>query len=278
MLKKWILCSALVISMASVDAQQLRTPQPSPSQTVKQDFGIGNIELSYSRPAVRGRKVFGDLVPFGNVWRTGANNPTLLTFSEEVMVGGTKVPAGKYGLLSIPDKDNWTLILTKQLDVTSPAAYKQESDVVRVSAKAVTLKEPVETFTIQFANVKPASTDLQIMWDNVAVSLPITMDVDSKVMAQINNMMNKDNRPYFQSAMYYLENGKDLNQAISWLDKAIEQQPNAFWIHHQRANALARSGKKAEARTAAQKSMELAKAANNGDYVRLNEKLLADLK
>lgn len=278
MLKKWILCGALVFSMASVDAQQLRTPQPSPSQTVKQDFGIGNIELSYSRPAVRGRKVFGDLVPYGNVWRTGANNPTLLTFSEEVMIGGTKIPAGKYGLLSIPEKDNWTLILTKQLDVTSPAAYKQESDVVRVSAKPVTLKDPVETFTIQFANVKPASTDLQIMWDNVAVSLPITMDVDGKVMAQINNAMNRDNRPYFQSAMYYLENGKDLNQAIAWLDKAIEQQPNAFWIHHQRANALARAGKKAEARTAAQKSMELAKAANNGDYVRLNEKLLADLK
>lgn len=278
MLKKWILCGALVFSMASVDAQQLRTPQPSPSQTVKQDFGIGNIELSYSRPAVRGRKVFGDLVPYGNVWRTGANNPTLLTFSEEVTVGGTKVPAGKYGLLSIPDKDNWTLILTKQLDVTSPAAYKQESDVVRVSAKTVTLKDPVETFTIQFANVKPASTDLQIMWDNVAVTMPITMDVDGKVMAQINNAMNRDNRPYFQSAMYYLENGKDLNQAITWLDKAIEQQPNAFWIHHQRANALARAGKKAEARTAAQKSIELAKAANNGDYVRLNEKLLADLK
>ena len=278
MLKKWILCGALVFTIAAADAQQLRTPQPSPSQTVKQDFGIGNIELSYSRPAVRGRKVFGDLVPYGNVWRTGANNPTLLTFSEEVMIGGTKVPAGKYGLLSIPEKDNWTLILTKQLDVTSPVAYKQESDVVRVTAKPVTLREPVETFTIQFANVKPASTDLQIMWDNVAVSLPITMDVDGKVMAQINNAMNRDNRPYFQSAMYYLENGKDLNQAITWLDKAIEQQPNAFWIHHQRANALARAGKKAEARTAAQKSIELAKAANNNDYVRLNEKLLADLK
>jgi hypothetical protein len=278
MFKKWILCGALVFSMAAADAQQLKTPQPSPSQTVKQDFGIGAIELSYSRPGMRGRKVFGDLVPYGNVWRTGANNATILTFSEDVMVGGTKVPAGKYGLLSIPEKDNWTLILTKQLDVTSPAAYKQESDVVRVSAKPVMLKEPVETFTIQFANVKPASTDVQIMWDNVAVSLPITMDVDTKVMAQINNLMNKDNRPYFQSAMYYLENGKDLNQAISWLDKAIEQQPNAFWIHHQRANALARAGKKAEARAAAQKSIELAKAANNGDYVRLNEKLLADLK
>jgi len=278
MIKKWILCGVLVFSLASADAQQFRTPQPSTSQTIKQDFGIGSIELSYSRPGIRGRKVYGDLVPYGNVWRTGANNATTLTFSEEVMIGGTKVPAGKYGLLSIPNKDNWTLILTKQLDVTSPAAYKQESDVVRVNVKPVTLKEPVETFTMQFANVKNASTDLQIMWDNVAVSLPITMDVDNKVMAQINNVMNRDNRPYFQAAMYYLENGKDLNQAIAWLDKAIEQNPNHFWVHHQRANALARAGKKAEARVAAQKSMELAKEANNGDYVRLNEKLLADLK
>lgn len=278
MLKKWILCGALMFTIAAADAQQIRTPQPSPSQTIKQDFGIGSIELSYSRPGMRGRKVFGDLVPFGNVWRTGANNATILTFSDEVIIGGTKVPAGKYGLVSIPDRDNWTLILTKQLDITSPAAYKQENDVVRVTAKPTTLREPVETFTMQFSNVKPTSTDLQIMWDNVAVSLPITTDIDSKIMAQINNAMNRDNRPYFQAAMYYLENGKDLNQAVSWMDKAIEQSPNAFWIHHQKANALAKLGKKAEARAAAQKSMDLAKQANNGDYVRLNEKLLADLK
>lgn len=278
MIKKWILFGALAFTITAADAQQIRTPQPSTTQTIKQDFGIGSVELSYSRPNTRGRKVYGDLVPFGNVWRTGANNATTLTFSEEVMIGGTKVPAGKYGLLSIPDRDNWTLILTKQLDVTSPAAYKQENDVVRVAVKPTTLREPVETFTMQFTNVKPTSTDLQIMWDNVAVSLPITADVDSKVMAQINNAMNRDNRPYFQAAMYYMDNGKDMNQALGWLDKAIEQQPNAFWIHHQRANALAKLGKKADARTAAQKSMELAKAANNSDYVTLNEKLLTTLK
>lgn len=278
MLKKLIVCGAIAFSVLAVEAQQIKTPAPSTSQTIKQDFGIGSIELSYSRPNMRGRKVFGDLVPFGNVWRTGANNATLLTFTDEVIIGGTKVPAGKYGLLSIPEKDAWTLILTKQNDVTSPAAYKQESDVVRVKAKPVLLKEPVETFTIQFANVKPTSTDLQIMWDNVLVSLPITTDVDTKIMAQINNAMNKDNRPYFQSAMYYLENGKDLNQAAAWMDKAVEQQPNAFWIHHQRANVLAKLGKKEEARAAAQKSIELAKQAKNDDYVRLNEKLLADLK
>jgi Tfp pilus assembly protein PilF len=117
-----------------------------------------------------------------------------------------------------------------------------------------------------------------MMWDNISVSLPFSTDVDTKIMAQINSAMNNDNRPYFQSAMYYLESGKDLNQAITWFDKAIEQQPNAFWVHHQRANALAKLGRKQDARQAAQKSMDLAKQQNNSDYVRLNERLLADLK
>ena len=116
------------------------------------------------------------------------------------------------------------------------------------------------------------------MWDNQAVNLPITTDYESKVMAQINNLMNRDNRPYFQAAMYYMETGKDMKQALAWLNQAIELNPNAFWIHHQKANALARMGNKAEARTAAQKSMELAAAAQNNDYVELNKKLLETLK
>jgi tetratricopeptide (TPR) repeat protein len=194
------------------------------------------------------------------------------------MIGGKKIPAGKYGLLSIPNKDKWTLIITKQLDVTSPAAYKQENDVVRVEIKPTTLPNSFETFSMQFHNVKAASTDLTIVWDNTLVTLPITTDVESRVMAQINNAMNNDNRPYFASAMYYLDNGKDLNQAVKWFDKAIEQNPKAFWAHHQRANALAKLGKKEEAKMAANKSIELAREAKNDDYVKLNEKLLADLK
>lgn len=278
MFKKPILCGFAIITILATQAQTIKTPAPSTTQTIKQDFAIGSVELSYSRPNVKGRKIFGDLVPYGQVWRTGANSATTLNFSEEVTIGGTKVPAGKYGLLTIPDKNEWTAILTKQLDVTSPAAYKQENDVVRVKLKPMAMAAPVETFTMQFANVKPSGTDLQIMWDNTAVSLPITSDVDGKVMAQINNLMKNDNRPYFQAAAYYLETGRDLNQALAWFDKAIEQQPEAFWIHHQRANALAKLGKKEEAKKAAQKSMELAKAQSNSDYVRLNEKLIADLK
>jgi hypothetical protein len=263
--------------MATADAQTVRTPAASPTQTVKQELGIGSVELSYSRPTIRSRKIFGDLVPYGQIWRTGANQATTLTFSEEVIIGGAKVPAGKYGFLTIPDRNEWTLIITKQTDVNNPTLYKQESDVVRVKAKPITLSAPVESFTIQFANVKATGADVQVMWDNVSVVLPIDTDIDRKVMAQIDNAMNKDNRPYYQAGLYYLENGKDLNQAAVWLEKAAEQQPNAFWVHHQKAIALAKLGKKEDARKAAQKSMELAKQQNNQDYVRLNEKLIASL-
>jgi hypothetical protein len=277
MFRKILLCSFAIITILATDAQTVRTPAASPTQTVKQEFGIGSIELSYSRPGIKGRKLYTDIAPAGQVWRTGANQATTLTFSDEVIIGGTKVPAGKYGLVSIPDKNEWTLILTKQLDVTQPAAYKQENDIVRVKAKPATLPSPVETFTMQFANVKPSSTELQLMWDNVAVSLPITIDLDRKVMEQIDQIMNKDNRPYFQAGLYYLESGKDLNQAAAWLEKAAEQQPTAFWVHHQKAIALSKLGKKEDAKKAAQKSMELAKQQNNEDYVRLNEKLIASL-
>jgi hypothetical protein len=277
MYKKSLLCGLASLCLLVGWAQTIKTPATSTTQTLKQDLGIGTVELSYSRPNVRARKVFGDLVPFGQVWRTGANQATTLTFSDDVIVGGTKVAPGKYGLVTIPDKNEWTLILTKQLDVTNPTAYKQENDIVRVKAKPTTIAAHLETFTIQFANVKPTGADLQLMWDNTAVTLPIDTDVDKKVMKQIDDIMNKDNRPYYQAGLYYLESGKDLNQALSWLDKAVEQQPNAFWIHHQRANALAKLGRKQDARQSAQKSMELAKQQNNQDYVRLNEKLIATL-
>lgn len=275
---KKILFTAIAVFSLVISEAQLRTPAPSPSQTIKQDFGLSSVELSYSRPAMKGRKIFGDLVPFGKVWRTGANNATTLTFGEEVTIGGTKVPAGKYGLLTIPDKKSWTIIISKQTDVTSPSAYKQDQDVVRVEAKTMDMNNAVESFTIQFADVKPTSCELQIMWDKTAVALPISVDVEKKVMAQIEQLMNKDNRPYFNAAMYYMENGKDLNQALSWFDKAVEMNPSAFWIHHQRANCLAKLGKKAEAKAAAEKSKELAAAAKNDDYVKLNEKLLAELE
>lgn len=274
---KKLMFSLIASCILIIAEAQLKTPAASPTQTLKQDFGLSTVELSYSRPAVKGRKIFGDIVPFGNVWRTGANNATLLTFGDDVTIGGTKIPAGKYGLLTIPDKKSWTIIISKQTDVTSPAAYKPEMDVVRVTANVAKTKAATESFTIQFANVKPTTCELQMMWDKSAVTLPIATEIDGKIMANIESLMKTDKPPYFQAAMYYMENGKDLNQALSWFNKAVEAQPNAFWIQHQWANCLAKLGQKNEAKTAALKSKELAAAAKNDDYVKMNDKLLKEL-
>lgn len=268
--------AACIFSLAT--EAQLKTPAPSPTQTVKQDFGISTVELTYSRPSMRGRKIFGDLVPYNKIWRTGANAATRIKFGDEVTIGDQKIKAGDYVIYTIPGEKEWEVIINKGINNWGTDGYKAEDDVVRTKVKALKLDDAVESFTMQFANVKSNSCDLEIMWDQTSVSLPITTDVDKKVMAQIDNLMNKDNRPYYNAAMYYMETGRDLNQALAWFDKAIEIQPDAYWVHHQRANALAKLGRKAEARAAAEKSKELAIEKKNDDYVKLNEKLLADLK
>jgi Protein of unknown function (DUF2911) len=277
-MKKIFLLASASFILFSADAQQLNTPQPSPTASIKQNFALSSIDISYSRPGVKGRKVFGDLVPYGKVWRTGANNATTITFGEEVMIGGKKVPAGKYGLLTIPGESEWTIIISKQTDVTSPADYKQDQDVVRVAAKPATMPFTIETFFINVDDIKSNSCSIGMGWESTWVSFEVKADVESKVMKQISDVMDKDNKPYFNAAMYYMENGKDLNKALEWLTKAESQNPGAFWVVHQKANCLAKLGKKQEAIAAANKSKDMAKAAKNEDYVALNDKLLATLK
>lgn len=275
---KKLLLSVLLLYACTITADaQLRTPASSPTQSIRQDFGLSRIELSYSRPNAKNRKVMGDLVPYGKVWRTGANGATLVQFGDDVIIGGTTVPAGKYGLLTIPDKDSWTLILTKQLNVTQPAVYNKDSDIVRVNAKPVMMKDKVETFTMQFANVAPASCELHLMWENTAVVLPIKTDIDSKIMTQIADAMTKENPPYFAAATYYFDNGKDLAKAKQWAEKAVEANPKSFFIVHLLAKIQAKTGDKKAALATAQRSIELSKEAQNDDFVRLNEKLIASL-
>jgi len=276
MLKKLLAYGIICFALSSANAQ-LKTPQPSPTQTIKQDFGISSAELIYSRPGVKGRKIFGDLVPYGKVWRTGANQATRLKFTDDVTIGGQALKAGEYAVYTIPNEKEWDVVINKG-SANWGTDYKMEDDLFRVKVKPMSLDKPVETFTMQFANVKSNSMDLQLIWDKTLVSVPITTDVDKKVMAQIENVMNKDNRPYFQAAMFYMETNRDLNQAVAWLDKAYEQNPKAYWVLHQKANALAKLGKKADAKTTAQKSIELAKEDKNDDYVKLNEKLIETLK
>ena len=273
--------SSLLVLLALITTgsfAQLKTPSPSPTQTIHQDFGLASIDLSYSRPGKKGRKVIGDLVPYGKVWRTGANNATTITFGDEVTIGGTKIAPGKYGLVTIPGKDVWTIIVTKQLDITNPAAYKKENDVVQVTATARSLKDAVETFTMAFEEVKSGSCLLTIKWENTQVELPITTEVDTKVMMQIDTAIIGKNPPYYAAAQYYFNNGKDLHKAEEWAIKATEGDPDAFYMFYQLAQIQEKLGKKAAAIATAQKSMELSKKAKNDDYVVLNEKLIARLK
>ena len=276
-MKKIILLAACAGIFCFAQAQ-LKTPAPSPGQYIKQDFGLSSVEVSYSRPAVKGRTIFGDLVPWNKVWRTGANAATTITFGDEVTFGGQKISAGKYGLLTIPNPTEWTVILTKQLDVTSPAAYKQDQDVARVKVTVDDLPFSLESFLISFNAVRPSSMELLIGWDQTIVRIPITTDIDKKINAQIESLKGKENFPYFNAAVYYLENGKDLNTALGWFNKAAQQSPDAYWVLYQKAKCEAKLGKSKEAIATANKSIALAITAKNDDYVTLNQKLIAMLK
>lgn len=278
-MKKLLIATAFVTAFQFTNAQSLNAPAASPTQTLKQNFGLSSIELSYSRPGVKGRTVFGDLVPYGKVWRTGANQATTITFGEEVMIGDTKVPAGKYGLLTIPEASEWTVIISKQTDVTSPDAYKQDQDVVRVKASPYPLPMSIETFTMSFDDLKSNSCNVGIMWDRTYVMFPVTTDVDSKVMKQIDNIMNKDNKPYYQAANYYFENGKDMTQALAWVNKAVEASPKAQpWVHTLKTKILAKMGKKAEAIAAAKNAIQIANDTKFPDFAKQNEDILKTLQ
>lgn len=278
-MKQLLTTAIAVFTLFTVSAQPLTTPAPSPTQTIKQNFGLSAIELSYSRPSMKGRKVFGDLVPFGQVWRTGANSATTISFGEEVMIKGTKIPAGKYGILTIPGEKEWTIIISKQTDVTSPDAYKQDQDIVRVNVIPQTMPVIMETFTMSFDFMKSNSCVLSILWDKTWVAFEITTDVDSKVMKSIDNIMNKDNKPYYAAASYYFDNGKDMNLALSWVNKAVEATPNAQpWVHTLKTKILVKLGKNVEAIAAANNAIRIAKETKYPEFVKQNEDILKTLK
>lgn len=278
-MKKHTILSLVFFAFASAGfSQTIKMPAPSPSQTIKQDFALSNIEVSYSRPGMKGRVIFGDIVPFGSVWRTGANAATTINFGDTVTIGGVKVNPGKYGLLSIPGESSWTMIISKSTSTTGPESYKKEDDVVRVECKTAEMPAKLETFTIQFANVKASSCDLQLMWDRTMVSLPITAEIDARIMKDIQKNVINDNRPYAAAANYYMENGKDLKLALEWFDKAIANNPSAYWTVHQKANCQVRLGMRAEAIETAKLSLKLAMDDQDDHYVRLNKKLIESLK
>jgi hypothetical protein len=272
-----LLCVSLLLVTLSLQAQ-LKMPSPSPEQTIHQNFGLSAIDISYSRPSAKGRKIFGDLVPYDKAWRTGANGPTTITFGDEVTIGDKSIAPGKYGFIAIPGKTSWTLVITSQLNIVGTADYKQENDIVRVTAKPVTLPQSVETFSMQFENITNSSCELWLKWEKTAVALPIKTDVDAKVMQGIEKAMSQDDPPYFQAAYYYFTNNKDLHKAEEWAKMATEKNPDAYYMFYLLAQIQAKNGEKTAAIASANKSIELSKQNKRDDYIDLNNKLLKTLQ
>ena len=274
-----LLATGLLLASAAQAQTKLTVPPLSPATHIRQDFSTSYIDLTYSRPSLRGRVAFGKLVPNGTVWRTGANTVTKVRFGEEVKIGGQAVPAGAYALLAIPDAKEWTFILNRDTAQWGTYAYKPDLDVLRVKAKPTKLAAPVETMSLTVENLRPASADLVVSWDRTQVALPITADPDRIVMAQIQEAMKGEKKPYMTAVQYYFNAGKDLTPALGWLDEYIAANPTRYNGYYWKGKLLQKQGKNEDAIAAANKSLELLKDDKNvvarDEYIRLNQEVLA---
>ncbi|PRY16525.1 Protein of unknown function (DUF2911) [Pontibacter ummariensis] len=277
------LSAALMLGASTSFAQGIKMPAPSPSQKVEQAVGLSTVSVDYSRPSMKGREIFGDLVPYGRLWRTGANASTKIKFSEDVTIEGNKVPAGEYALYTIPGKDEWTVIIHKNTKHWGDGGqdYKPEEDLVRFKVKPQQNPREVESFTINFTNLTADATDVELLWDNTIVPFTVKTDVDSKVMSQIQeqvlNNANANPGLYAAAANYYFQTNRDLKQALEWMKKANQTDPK-FWNLHTQAKIEAKMKDYKQAIKTAEKSKEVAQKEGNQDYVALNEKAIAEWK
>ncbi|MCA6074582.1 DUF2911 domain-containing protein [Fulvivirga sedimenti] len=276
---------ALLIAFSSANAQ-IQMPQPSPAGSVSTTVGLTDITIDYFRPGVKGRKIFGEggdyLQPYGQIWRTGANNGSVLTLSTDAMIGGQSVPAGKYLIFTVPGADEWRFMLYKDLSIGgNTAAYNKDNEVLNIGVKSNKTSNTVESLTFQIHDISADNTEAKIAmaWENVALRIPVKVSFDDIVMADIKAKTQVDPNVYIQAANYYYTTGRDLEQALAWMDMGLQANPNAFWNIHMKAQILAKMGKKKEAIETANESMAKAKASGNDfGYVKRNQDLINSLK
>lgn len=280
-MKKSIIVAAFAIATlftANQAEAQIKLPPASSAQTITQGLGISKATLTYSRPNMNGRKIFGGLVPLDQVWRTGANTVTALSTETDLQIAGHNLPAGTYGILSIPGENEWTIIFSSNSQQWGAYSYKQEEDVFRFTVKPERLSNSLETFTIDFSDVGPENAVLNIAWENTKVSFPIEYNQSKDILASIDEAMaGTGNKPYFAAAQYYYNNGHDISKAVSWINEAAKSSEAPHILYWQ-ARILLKSGDKSGAAAAAQKGVEAATKANNSEYVTLNGQVLAEAK
>jgi len=246
-----------VLVAGSAFAQEVEVPQPSLAAKLEQRVGITDFKVEYSSPAVRGRQVFGGLVPFDQPWRAGANAATKLTASRDFKFGGKAVPAGSYALYAIPGKASWTLVLNSSSEQWGSAGFDTKKDVARITVKPVTIPKR-ERLTFIFSDSTDDASRLDLEWDTLRISAPIEVDTKAHVAASMDQALDNAWRPHFTAARYLLESGGDLGRALKLVDTSIEVKPT-WWNNWVRAQILAKQGKATDAAVAAEKAQQLGK-------------------
>jgi hypothetical protein len=273
-----------VVSAQSAEAPKVSFPAASPLCVLKQRVGLTDIEITYSRPGMKGREIFGALEAYGKIWRTGANNATKLKFSTPVKLNGAEIPAGTYELFTIPDPTEWTVIIHKDSSQWGAYKYDEKNDVARVKAKPVKLAQPVETFTIDLNDLRNDSATLNLVWETTRVPVKLEVDTASVLVPQIEAALaspaKKSAGFYYNAAQFYYDQGLDLNKAKAFITEATSGEKPAFYMVHWKAKILARLGEKESAIAAAKQSSELAIAAEGpqSGFVKMNNDLIASLK
>ncbi len=269
-MKKFLLACILTFAFASVHAQ-IETPRPSPISTVTQKVGLTEFSVTYSRPSAKGRTIFGDIVEFDKIWRTGANMASIFSADTDFKINGENIPAGEYALFTIPGKEKWTIILNKTAKQSGASNYKKEEDQIRVDVTPQKLTSSVETFTIGFANLKDNQASVELLWENTSVSFDVTVEFDEKVMKQIDDVMAGPGAgAYYNAASYYYKNNKDLNKALIWVNKSLESAER-YWVMSLKAQIQAGLDDYSGAILSAAKAKELASTEGDDAYVKLNE-------
>lgn len=266
----------LLVAASQCEGQQLKIPQPSTLQKIEQDFGLGQISVTYSRPNVKGRKIFGTTEPYGLVWRTGANAATKIKFTDTVLMEKHIVLPGEYALFTIPGKEYWTIILNQISEQWGAYSYDSTKDVLRFNVSAERINQTLETFTIQFGNSFVEHSELQLMWENTLVTIHLETDVDARTMANIDEAMKGDKKPYYFASIYYYNHDKDIKKALSWIEEADKNSPNAYNIKYWKAKIQLKSGDRESAIATANEGLKLAMAEPNAEYIRLNKEVLAE--
>jgi hypothetical protein len=277
-MKKILIAFAFILTPLLIEAQ-LKTPQASPKATVFQTVGLTDVEIVYCRPAARGRAVFGNLVPFGKIWRTGANENTVISFSDDVVIDGKTLPKGKYSLYTIPKIESWEIIFYSTINNWgNPETWNEANVVLRTTVKEEALSKSVESFTIGINNLTPDSATLDLAWENSHVSMKFTVPTQKEALANIEKVLaGPTSADYFSAAQYMYQSNADNAKAKTYMDKAMELSTDKpYWYTRLKSLIQARGGDIKGAIETANLSLAAAEAAKNQDYVKMNRESISE--